>query len=91
MQTVPYIIEYQEMHIWNTVWDTIGPHIMQTRLTSGSGKDCSHCEFTITKNNPLAMSDVRTHMILQEIHQRLCVDHSTNGKFAKERCKVPME
>ena len=43
MQTVPDIIEYQEIDIWNTVWDTIGPYSMQTRLASGSDKNQIHC------------------------------------------------
>jgi hypothetical protein len=33
------ITEHQEMHIWNTVWDTIGPYSMQTMLVSGSSQD----------------------------------------------------
>jgi hypothetical protein len=37
------------------------------------------------------MSDVRTHRILSEIYQRICADHNTNGKTAKEGYKVPME
>jgi hypothetical protein len=43
MQTVPDITEYQEMYIWNTIWDTIGTHSMQTRFASGSGQNRSHC------------------------------------------------
>jgi hypothetical protein len=42
MQTVPYITEYQEMHIWNTIWDTIGTHSMKTRFSSGSNQNYSH-------------------------------------------------
>jgi hypothetical protein len=30
MKTVLDIIEYQEMHIWNTIWDTTGTHSMHT-------------------------------------------------------------
>jgi hypothetical protein len=41
MQSVPDITEYQEMNIWDNVWDTIGPHSMQTRITSGSDIDLS--------------------------------------------------
>jgi hypothetical protein len=32
IQIVPDITEHQEMHIWNTVWDTIGPYSMKTRF-----------------------------------------------------------
>jgi hypothetical protein len=37
------ITEHQEMHIWNIIWDTIGPYSMQTRLVSGFDQDCHHC------------------------------------------------
>jgi hypothetical protein len=91
MQTVLDITEYQEMHIWNTIWDTIGPHSMQTMVTSGFNKDHIHCELTSAKNNPPIKSNVRTHWILEEIHQRICADHNTNGKATKERYKISME
>jgi hypothetical protein len=91
MQTVLDITEYQEMHIWNTVWDTIGPHSMQTRLASGSGKYRSHCELTSTKKSLTAKRNLRAHKILQEIHQRICADHNPNGKTVKEGYKVSME
>jgi hypothetical protein len=37
MQAMPDITKYQEMHIWDTVWDTIGTHSMQAGFASGSG------------------------------------------------------
>jgi hypothetical protein len=37
------ITEHQEMHIWNIIWDTIGPYSMKTILVSGSGQDHRHC------------------------------------------------
>jgi hypothetical protein len=43
MQTVPNIIEYQEMHIWNIIWDTIGTHSMKTGFAGGSGQNRNHC------------------------------------------------
>jgi hypothetical protein len=38
-----------------------------------------------------AKRDLRTHRILQEIHQRICVDHCTDGKVVKEGYKVSVE
>jgi hypothetical protein len=43
MQTMLDITEHQEMHIWNTVWDIIGPYNMKIRFIGRSDKDCSHC------------------------------------------------
>jgi hypothetical protein len=43
MQTVPDITEYQEMNIWNTIWDTIGTHSMQIGFSSGSDQNRNHC------------------------------------------------
>jgi hypothetical protein len=37
------ITEHQEIHIWNNVWDTIGPYSMKTRFVSGSSQDRRHC------------------------------------------------
>jgi hypothetical protein len=91
MQTVPDITEYQEMHIWNTVLDTIGPHSMKTGFASGSNKDHSHCELTGTKTSPKNKRNLREHMILQEIHQPICADHNTNGKVVKEGYQILME
>jgi hypothetical protein len=91
VQTVPYISKHKEMYIWNTIWDTIGPYNMQTWAIGQFGKDRSHRQFTSTKKSSSTTSDVRTHMILHEIHQRICADHNTNGKNVKEGYKVPME
>jgi hypothetical protein len=38
MLTVSDITKNKEMHIWNTVWDTIGIYSMQTRAIGRSGK-----------------------------------------------------
>jgi hypothetical protein len=43
MQIVLDITKYQEMHIWDTVQDTIGTHSMQTGFASGSRQSHSHC------------------------------------------------
>jgi hypothetical protein len=43
MQIVSDIAEHKEMHIWNTIWDTIGPYSMKTRFTCISRKDCNNC------------------------------------------------
>jgi hypothetical protein len=42
MQPMLDITEYQEMHIWNTIQDTIGTHSMQTGFASGSSQNRSH-------------------------------------------------
>jgi hypothetical protein len=42
MQTAPDITEYQEINIWNTIWDTIGTHSMKRGFINGSGQNCSH-------------------------------------------------
>jgi hypothetical protein len=42
MQTVLDITENKEMHIWNTVWDTIGPYSMKTRDIAQSSKGRCH-------------------------------------------------
>jgi hypothetical protein len=42
MQTVSDITEHKEMHIWNTIWDTIGTYSMKTRVISRSGKGRRH-------------------------------------------------
>jgi hypothetical protein len=82
---MPDIIKYQEVHIWNTFWDTIGPYSVKIRLASRSYQDCSDCQFTTTKISMEVENNIGTHKILEEIHKRVCVDHNTNGENVEER------
>jgi hypothetical protein len=38
MQTVPYITEYQEIDIWNTIWDTTRTQVCKQSLLVDSAK-----------------------------------------------------
>jgi hypothetical protein len=42
MKEVSDITKYQEFHLWDTFWDTIGPYSVKTRLCSRSYQDCSN-------------------------------------------------
>jgi hypothetical protein len=63
------IIEYQEVHLWDTFWDIIGPYSVKTRLASRSCQDCSDFQFTTTKISTSIERKIGTQMILQEIHK----------------------
>jgi hypothetical protein len=71
MQVLLDIIKYQEVHLWDTFWDTIGPYSVQTRLASRSCKYCSDCQFTTIEISTSVESNIGTHKILQELHKRV--------------------
>jgi hypothetical protein len=81
---VSNIIEYQEVHFWDTILNIIGPYSVKIRLASRSCQDCSDCQFTTTKISTPNESNIGTHRILQEIHKRVCTDHCTNGENVEE-------
>jgi hypothetical protein len=91
MQVVLDIIKHQEVHLWNTIWDTIGPYSMQARFSIRSCQDCSNRQLATTKNNPSTKSDIGTHKILQNFYKRVRADHRANGETTKERHKVLVE
>jgi hypothetical protein len=84
MQEVSDIIKYQEVHLWDTFWDTIGPYSVKTRLASRTCQDCNDCQFTTTKISTTVENNIGTHRLLHEIHKRVCAYHSTNGETVEE-------
>jgi hypothetical protein len=85
MQAVSDIIEYQEVHLWDTFWNIIGPYSVKTRLASRSCQDCSYCQFTTTKISSASVErNIGTYRLLHKIYKRVCTDHYANGKIVKE-------
>jgi hypothetical protein len=85
MQAMLDIIEYQEMHLWDTFWNIIRPYSVQTRLASRSCQDCSYCQFTTTKISAPVERNNGTYMLLHKIYKMVCVDHYANEEIVKER------
>jgi hypothetical protein len=74
-----------------TIWNFVGPCGLQVGITSGYGQDCNDSRFRTTYISKKSEGNFGSHMILHEFYQRLCADHNTYGKFAKEGRKFPME
>jgi hypothetical protein len=86
-----YFTEFEEVYFLRNVWHFVGPCSLQARITSGSGQDCSDFGFGTTYISHTAKGSSGSHMILQEVYQRLCADHNTYGKIVEKESEVPME
>jgi hypothetical protein len=84
-------IEPEEVYFLHSIWNFVGPCSLQAGISSRSNQDCSNYVFGTTYINHTTKGNSGSHMILQEVYQRLCADHNTNGKVVKEGSKVLME
>jgi hypothetical protein len=84
-------IDFEEVYFLRTVWNFVGPCGMQKGITSGFDQDCNDSEFITAYISQTVEGISGSHRILQEVYQRLCIDHNTYGKFVEEGSKVPME
>jgi hypothetical protein len=78
------IIEYQEVHFWDTFLNTVGTHSVKTRLASRSIQYCSDYQFTTTKISEVVERNIGTYMILHKVYKRVCTNHCANKEIVKE-------
>jgi len=77
-------VKFGEMYFLHTFWNFVGPCGLQVGLISGSCKYCNNFGFTTTYISQTTVGNSMSHMILQEVYQRLCVDYNTYEEVAEE-------
>jgi hypothetical protein len=64
---------------------------VKTWIISRSNQDCSNSGVRTSYISQTTEGNSGSYRLLQEIYQRICTDHNTDGKVTEEGSKVSME
>ena len=87
----PNRVEPQEVYIPRSLWEPVGTCGLQTRIYGRPHKDCSDSKFGSTVKCQIAVLYLGTYGVLQEAHQKLCLDHHADGEVVEKRCRDLLE
>ena len=87
----PNCIEPQEVYVACSLWELVRTCGLKTRTDGRPHEGCSNFEFGSAAKCQITVHYLGTYGVLQEVHQKLCPNHHTNGEIVEKGCHILLE
>ena len=91
ISTTSYLVEYEEVCILCSIWDSVGTYCMQGSYVGRSCQYYGNCQPTNINDIKKNKGGIGSHRILLEVHKGMHIYRDSDGETVEEGCKVRME